>query len=151
MNKNTMIIGAVVLTAIGGAYFFGMMGQSGTGMMSSTGSSGMNMAVNSKPTVNVKVPELGQVAKLGEEDFNNNCAACHGKNAAGTGNGPPLVHRFYNPNHHADYAFKRAVEQGVRAHHWKYGNMPPQKQVKDYELARIVTYVRELQKANGIF
>jgi hypothetical protein len=53
--------------------------------------------------------------------------------------------------HHGDYAFKSAVERGVRSHHWPFGNMPAQQQVKDFELARIVTYVRTLQKANGIF
>ncbi len=94
---------------------------------------------------------MGQVAKLGEQDFNANCAACHGKNAAGTNSGPPLIHRIYEPNHHADIAFKLAAKRGVRAHHWGFGNMPPQEQVKDYELVRIVAYVRELQKANGIF
>jgi mono/diheme cytochrome c family protein len=130
-----------VVVGVGANYYFGLLGQSS-----------QNAAiVSGQPAVKVVVPKLGQVAKLGEEDFNANCAACHGKNAAGTGNGPPLVHRIYEPNHHADYSFIRAAEIGVRAHHWNFGNMPPQAQVKDYELIRIVTYVRELQKANGIY
>jgi len=131
----------VVAIGVGAMYFSGAFDQSDP----------KTAKVEGQPTVKVVVPNLGQVAKLGEEDFNANCAACHGKNAAGTGNGPPLVHRIYEPNHHADFSFKRAAEFGVRAHHWNFGNMPAQSQVKDYELVRIVTYVRELQKANGIF
>ncbi len=37
---------------------------------------------------------------------------------------PRLVHKIYEPNHHADFAFQRAAAQGVKAHHWKFGNMP---------------------------
>ena len=46
-------------------------------------------------------------------------------------------------------AFLMAAQNGVRAHHWRFGNMPPQ-QVTRGEVARIVTYIRELQQANGI-
>ncbi len=142
MNKNVLLIsGAIIVAAVGAMYFAGLFPQSGNKMVK----------VDSLPTVKVVVPELGQIAKLGEGDFNANCAACHGKNAAGSSKGPPLVHRIYEPNHHADAAFKLAANRGVRAHHWKFGNMPPQSHVKDFELVRIVAYVRELQKANGIF
>jgi len=142
MNKKLAYLAVIVVVIAAIAYRYGYIGPS---------QSGMHMAANSKPTVNVTVPQLDQVAKLGEADFNANCAQCHGKNAAGTGKGPPLIHRIYEPNHHGDFSFKRAVELGVRSHHWPFGNMPPQQQVKDFELARIVTYVRTLQKANGIF
>ena len=140
-QKIITIAGTIIVAALGTMYFTGAFDQPASKMAK----------VDGKPTVKVVVPKLGQIAKLGEEDFNANCAACHGKNAAGTGNGPPLIHRIYEPNHHADIAFKLAAQRGVRAHHWGFGNMPPQAQVKDYELVRIVTYVRELQKANGIF
>jgi mono/diheme cytochrome c family protein len=89
-------------------------------------------------------------AKMGERAFNAVCATCHGKDAAGTDVGPPLVHRIYEPSHHADYAFEMAVANGVRAHHWKFGNMPPQPGVTKADIATIVAYVRELQRANGI-
>ena len=56
--------------------------------------------------------------------FTANCAACHGSRGVGTKQGPPLVHKIYEPNHHADVAFQRAAENGVRAHHWEFGNMP---------------------------
>ncbi len=141
-NQKVMTIaGTIIVAALGAMYFTGVFDQSASKMAKADG----------QPTVKVVVPELGQVAKLGEQDFNANCAACHGKNAAGTNSGPPLIHRIYEPNHHADIAFKLAAQRGVRAHHWGFGNMPPQTHVKDQELARIVAYVRELQKANGIF
>ena len=47
-------------------------------------------------------------------------------------------------------AFFLAAKLGVRQHHWPYGNMPPQPQVTEAQLATIVQYVREMQAANGI-
>ena len=93
---------------------------------------------------------FSEAAKAGEGTFNATCAACHGKNAAGTEAGPPLIHRIYEPSHHGDYAFVMAVANGVRAHHWKFGDMPPQPGVTRDQMAGIIAYVRELQRANGI-
>lgn len=91
-------------------------------------------------------------AQKGEALFSENCATCHGDSAAGKdGAGPPLVHKIYEPSHHADGAFYLAVSKGVRAHHWPYGDMPPVAGVKMEEVAHIVAYVRGLQKQNGIF
>lgn len=102
--------------------------------------------------VAVKVPALGDEALKGEALFNDNCASCHGENAAGRdGNGPPLVHKIYEPNHHADGSFHLAVMRGVRAHHWPFGDMPPVEGVGQEQVASIVTYVRTLQRENGIF
>lgn len=100
--------------------------------------------------VHVKVPPLSDAAKSGKVAFDANCASCHGTNASGTDKGPPLVHDFYNPGHHADGAFFLAAKLGVRQHHWGFGNMPPQPRVTERQLAAIVRYVRELQIANGI-
>ena len=80
---------------------------------------------------------------LGEKLFAENCALCHGQEAAGTAQaGPPLVHKIYEPSHHADGAFYLAVSKGVRAHHWPFGNMPPIKDVSMAETAHIIGYVR---------
>jgi len=101
--------------------------------------------------VEVTVPELTGNAVLGERAFNAYCVACHGQNAAGVeGSGPPLVHKIYEPSHHADFAFQLAVQQGVRAHHWRFGNMPPVEGITKAEVRSIVDYVRALQAANGI-
>src|SRR3546814_5818671 len=43
------------------------------------------------------LPRLSAQAAQGKIAFDGNCATCHGVNAAGTGNGPPLVHNIYNP------------------------------------------------------
>jgi mono/diheme cytochrome c family protein len=87
----------------------------------------------------------------GETAFNANCAACHGDRALGTTQGPPLVHIYYEPNHHADIAFHLAVERGVRAHHWSFGDMPPVPGVERSEVEAIIAYVRFLQREGGIF
>ena len=102
-------------------------------------------------TVEVIVPiDLSPVARQGKVIFDAVCAECHGTNAAGTDQGPPLVHDIYNPGHHADIAFFHAAKFGVRRHHWPYGDMPAQPEVNDREIGAIVRYVRELQEANGI-
>ncbi len=98
----------------------------------------------------VTVPTLTDTARGGETVFNANCAACHGENAAGSDNGPPLVHDIYNPGHHGDRSFFAAGARGVRRHHWNFGDMEPQPQVTREDMAAIIAYVRELQVANGI-
>ena len=105
-----------------------------------------------RPIAEVRVPTLSSTATAGEAVFDANCAACHGDNAAGRdGAGPPLVHKIYEPDHHSDAAFFLAARQGVRSHHWPFGNMPPVEGVSDDDVALIVAYVRELQRANGVF
>jgi mono/diheme cytochrome c family protein len=86
----------------------------------------------------------------GERLFDRNCGRCHGARATGTENGPPLVHIVYEPNHHADIAFQRAVSFGVAAHHWRFGNMPPVPGLDEEAIARITAYVRWLQRKAGI-
>lgn len=93
---------------------------------------------------------LSADAFQGKRAYETHCARCHGPMGAGTEQGPPLVHRIYEPGHHADAAFHMAVRAGVRQHHWKFGNMPPQPQVSEAELRTIIRYVREVQRANGI-
>ena len=84
--------------------------------------------------------------QAGEAKFSANCAACHGDRGVGTKQGPPLVHKIYEPNHHADVAFQRAAENGVRAHHWEFGNMPKIDGVTATDVDHIIRYVRWLQR-----
>ncbi|MEV8468750.1 cytochrome c [Fluviibacterium sp. DFM31] len=96
------------------------------------------------------MPDLTQEQEGGRALFEANCAACHGENAVGSDQGPPLVHRIYEPGHHGDVAFVLAAKQGVRAHHWPFGNMPVVDSVSDQDVLQITAYVRALQRANGI-
>lgn len=86
----------------------------------------------------------------GEGIFNNFCARCHGAEGIGTKQGPPLVHKIYEPNHHGDAAFHRAAANGVRAHHWQFGDMPKIDGVKSEDVDQVVKYVRWLQRQAGI-
>ena len=88
--------------------------------------------------------------RAGEERFEGLCARCHGMMGRGTSVGPPLVHKIYEPSHHSDFAFMRAARQGVRAHHWKFGNMPPIPGATSDDVTEIIAYVRWLQREAGI-
>lgn len=105
------------------------------------------------PIVQVALPaKLSDEALIGQRAFAAKCADCHGVNAGGqNGVAPPLVHKIYEPNHHSDLAFVMAAKNGVRSHHWRFGNMPPIKGLTDADVKMIARYVRELQKENGIY
>lgn len=104
------------------------------------------------PIAKVTIPaEFSSNAQIGKRVFEAKCADCHGVNAAGqNGVAPPLVHKTYEPNHHGDGSFLLAAKNGVRAHHWRFGNMPPIEGLTDADVKMVVAYVRELQRANGI-
>jgi mono/diheme cytochrome c family protein len=100
----------------------------------------------------VKLPaELSLDAQIGKRGFEAKCAVCHGVNAAGQdGVAPPLIHTLYRPGHHSDRAFVGAAQNGVIAHHWGFGNMPPVQGLTDADILYITRYIRELQRENGI-
>ena len=90
---------------------------------------------------------LSQNAQSGKRGFEAKCAACHGENAAGQdGVAPPLVHKIYEPSHHGDESFQRAVSMGVQAHHWRFGNMPTVEGLTRGDVKMIISYIRELQR-----
>ncbi len=103
------------------------------------------------PGISVSVPDLSDTALDGAELFGANCSECHGASAGGTSQGPPLVDKIYEPGHHADFSFVRAVEVGSPQHHWQFGDMDPVPGLSPEEVNKIICYVRELQYANGIF
>ena len=86
----------------------------------------------------------------GEAQFNQLCSDCHGQGAMGTDKGPPLVHRLYVPSHHGNAAFVNAIMNGVQAHHWQFGDMPPVAGVSGEQVRAITLYVRWIQEQNGI-
>lgn len=148
MNKG--LIGALAVAAIAAAGWY--WSQDGIGGATSLATQS-GPAAQGAPMAQVVVPaELSAQAQQGEVYYTAACASCHGTDAAGQeGIAPPLVHRIYEPSHHGDMAFVLAARNGVRAHHWPFGNMPRVEQpLTDGEIAAIITYVRELQRANGI-
>lgn len=98
----------------------------------------------------IKVPELSSMALAGQRAYDATCAKCHGAFGRGTDKGPPFLNPVYNPGHHSDEAFMHAVRNGVRQHHWRFGDMPAQPTVTEQEVMQIVRFVREIQQANGI-
>ena len=94
---------------------------------------------------------LSGMALEGEDLFDANCSVCHGENAAGTNQGPTLIDRIYHPGHHSDASIRNAVSRGVQQHHWVFGDMAPVAGVSSDDVEKIICYVRELQRADGIF
>jgi mono/diheme cytochrome c family protein len=108
--------------------------------------------IEARPMVAVNVPVLVGEALAGQEIFAARCAQCHGEQGAGlSGIGPPLIHKIYEPSHHDDSSFFRAVQFGVVAHHWGFGPMAPVANISQDEIAAVISYVRTVQRANGIF
>ncbi len=98
------------------------------------------------------LPSVGFVADAarGEARFDVYCARCHGAGARGGRQGPPLVNAIYRPAHHADLAFYWAVRDGVRQHHWQFGDMPAIAGLSAEDVADIIAYVRGEQRKQGI-
>jgi mono/diheme cytochrome c family protein len=131
-----------IIIGLCGVFFLGCS-ENGSNAESSPASSPTILASDARP-LPVELEE-------GEAKFNNFCSRCHGPQGQGTDFGPPLVHKIYEPNHHADMAFQRAAAQGVRAHHWKFGNMPKIDGVVPEDVSQIIAYIRWLQRQAGIF
>ncbi|MEI4472455.1 c-type cytochrome [Frigidibacter sp. MR17.24] len=106
--------------------------------------------VNAPEPGSVVRPEVTGEAAIGQRAYAALCASCHGEVATGTDRGPPFLHPFYLPDHHGDQAFLMAAEWGVRAHHWRFGDMPPVEGVTRADVKAIVAFVRALQRANGM-
>jgi mono/diheme cytochrome c family protein len=97
------------------------------------------------------VPKAPSTLVKGETLFNTHCASCHGVGGRGTAKGPSFLDKIYAPDHHADVAFYRAPDLGVRAHHWQFGDMPKIPGVSRQDLDQIIPYIRWLQKDAKIF
>lgn len=142
MNKRMLMGVLLIIVAVAGWYVLGDRRAERADRAAQPGAT----------LVEVTVPDLAGPEALGAVAYAAKCAECHGENAAGKdGSGPPLVHKIYEPNHHADAGFFSAVRNGARAHHWPFGDMKPVEGLTDAEIATIIAYVRKLQAANGIF
>ncbi len=95
-------------------------------------------------------PGLMPNPSQGKALYGKHCATCHGGDLKGTDKGPPFLHRVYQPSHHADAAFQLAARNGVKAHHWQFGDMAPLAQVTPDEVAHVTAYIRSEQRKVGI-
>ncbi len=142
MNKKYLILGASAVAAI--AAFTFLRSESPKDIAQTDPVASTAMAA-------VKMPEIEGNAAVGQTIFESACAACHGAQGAGNSEaGPPLIHKIYEPSHHGDESFQRAVAHGVRAHHWRFGDMPPVDGLTRGDVVMVIDYIREIQRANGI-
>lgn len=150
-NVLRYLIGALAVAALAAVYL--TMRQADPASNHSMDAAEKTDRAKGDPMVEVALPAaLSSDAEIGKRAFEAKCASCHGANAAGQNDvAPPLVHKIYEPNHHGDMSFVLAAKNGVRAHHWPFGNMPPVQGLTDADVKYIARYIRELQKANGIF
>jgi len=98
-----------------------------------------------KPT-----PGLMPNPGVGKLLYENKCASCHGLDLNGSKLGPPFLHRVYVPSHHGDASFQLAARNGVRAHHWQFGDMKPVPDSSPDDVAHITAYIRGRQRLVGI-
>ena len=95
-------------------------------------------------------PASSLSAQSGSVAFAEECAGCHGRLARGTDRAPNLIHSDYGRRTRSDAQFRRAVREGIPARQGRYGEMPAAKDISDRRLDRMITFLREIQRANGI-
>jgi mono/diheme cytochrome c family protein len=91
----------------------------------------------------------GGVGGSGAEVYAAKCASCHGADLEGTAKGPSHLSKVYEPSHHSDAAFRRAIAQGSPAHHWNFGAMPPVQGMSEADVTAVIAFIRQQQQARG--
>ena len=87
----------------------------------------------------------------GQVLYEKYCSSCHGMQLDGSDKGPPLVHPYYKPSHHGDNAFYRAALNGVKQHHWNFGNMPPVAGMTPGKMDSVLPYIRYYQQQKNLY
>lgn len=107
--------------------------------------------VQSGSTIHTEDIEAQEPALVteGEALYLAECAGCHGADLRGSDEGPSLLSDIYEPGHHADFAFVRAIQHGASQHHWTFGRMEPIEHLGEDEIDAIIAYVREVQRIEG--
>lgn len=103
-------------------------------------------------TMQIPRPSAGLMPNpaMGKKLFSANCASCHGADLKGGEKGPAMLHKVYEPSHHSDVAFQLAVKNGVRAHHWQFGDMAAVPGLTPDDVAHITAFIRMEQRKVGI-
>lgn len=108
------------------------------------------------PLLSVQVQASEQVdipfhLARGQLLYEKYCGSCHGIALDGSNQGPPLLHPFYKPSHHGDESVYRAMLQGVKQHHWEFGDMPPVQGMTPKKAERVISYLRFYQKQKKLY
>ncbi len=111
-------------------------------------------SVETAPTVTSDAPAPPTTAAAlaipdGAAVYQQYCAECHGVDLRGTDKGPSQLSIIYEPNHHGDYAYRVAIREGTREHHWWFGDMPPVEGITDLEIEKVISYIRAEQERLG--
>lgn len=104
-------------------------------------------ACGSAPTDSAPASPAG--AGPGAELYQSSCASCHGTDLRGTDKGPSHLSIVYEPNHHGDDSFRSAIVNGVRQHHWNFGDMAAIPGLDADEIDDIIAFVRAEQERQG--
>jgi mono/diheme cytochrome c family protein len=88
-------------------------------------------------------------AEAGAAVYAEKCASCHGANLEGTEKGPSHLSKVYEPSHHSDASFRRAISQGAPQHHWNFGDMPPVQGVSEDQATAVIAFIRAQQRERG--
>jgi len=108
------------------------------------GTSGMEVFdASSDPRRSVGAVNSGRIA------FASECAQCHGRLARGTRHGPDLIAPAYGPAIASDDRIRRAVRNGVATADGRLA-MAAVPGVSERDLARMIAFLREMQRVNGI-
>ena len=96
------------------------------------------------PPVSTLSVQAGRIA------FAEEFAGCHGRLARGNERGPDLIQPDYGRRVRSDAQFRRAVREGIPVPRAGYGAMPAVKGVSERRLDRMIAFLREVQRVNGI-
>ena len=118
------------------------------------GDAGDSLAAQTAPASSTAAPSpAATVAALavpeGAAVYQQFCAECHGVDLRGTDKGPSQLSIVYEPNHHGDYAYRVAIREGTREHHWWFGDMPPVEGITDLEIEQVIGFIRAEQQRLG--
>ena len=111
-------------------------------------------SVDTAPAITSDAPAppttaAGPAVPDGAAVYQQYCAECHGVDLRGTDKGPSQLSIIYEPNHHGDYAYRVAIREGTREHHWWFGDMPPVEGITDLEIEKVISYIRAEQERLG--
>lgn len=118
------------------------------------GDAGDSLAAEPAPTSSTAAPPSASTAAApvvpdGAAVYQQYCAECHGVDLRGTDKGPSQLSIVYEPNHHGDYAYRVAIREGTREHHWWFGDMPPVEGMTDLEIEEVISFIRAEQQRLG--